>query len=66
MPTQIKSAGREKTHTKMLEAALARPGVSQAMKVYGSWREKDQGLDPYRSVFQKSVRVTTTNSSNSS
>ena len=33
---------RAQDHAEMLEAALARPGVREMMKVYGGWQEKDQ------------------------
>ena len=54
---------RAQDHAEMLEAALARPGVREMMKVYGGWQEKDQGLDVYRSATKKPERITTTNSS---
>lgn len=63
MPAQNKPAKRDQAHAEMLEAALARPGIHEAMEVYCNWLEKDQGLNPYRSVTQNPVRVTTTNSS---
>lgn len=50
----------------MLEAALARPGVRELAKAYGSWQEKDRGLDAYRSATKKPERIMTTNSSNAS
>ncbi len=55
---------RQREHTEMLEAALARPGVREVMKVYGEWQEKDQGLDAYRSATSEARSVVTTNSSN--
>ncbi len=64
MPAQSPPAKRNQAHAEMLEAALARPGIHEAMEVYRNWLEKDQGLNPYRSVTQNPVRVTTTNSSN--
>ena len=54
---------RAQAHAEMLEAALARPGVREVMRVYGGWQEKDQGLDVYRSATKKPERITTTNSS---
>ena len=54
---------RAQSHAEMLEAALARPGVRELMKVYSGWQEKDQGLDVYRSATKKPERITTTNSS---
>ena len=56
-------SGRERDHAEMLEAALARPGVREVMKVYGGWQEKDRGLDAYRSATKTPGRVTTTDSS---
>ena len=41
---------RAQDHTEMLEAALARPGVREIMKVYGGWQEREQVLDVYRSA----------------
>ena len=55
---------REQEYEAMLKAALARPGVYEVMKVYDGWREKDRGLDAYRSATKESHRILTTNSSN--
>lgn len=55
---------REREHAEMLEAALARPGVREVMKVYGGWQEKDRGLDSYRSATKEAQSIVTTNSSN--
>ena len=57
-------SGREQEHARMLEEALARPGVREAMKVYGLWQESDRGLDPHRSATKRTERITTTDSSN--
>lgn len=57
------SSKRAQDHAEMLEAALARPGVREVMKVYGGWREKDQVLEAYRPATKKPERVTTTDSS---
>ena len=55
---------REQVRTEMLRAAMERPGVHEVMQVYGGWRERDQGLDVYRSATKTSKKiVTTTNSS---
>ena len=54
---------RAQSHAEMLEAALARPGVRELMKVYSGWQEKDQGLDVYRLATKKPERITTTDSS---
>ena len=58
------SSQREKDHAELLKAALARPGVREVMQVYGSWQEKDRGLDAYRSATKRGELITTTNSSN--
>lgn len=55
---------REKDHAEMLEAALARPGVREMMKVYGDYQEKDRACDGYRAATTRAERITTTNSSN--
>ena len=54
---------REREHAKLLETALARPGIREVMKVYGNWQEKDRGLDSYRSATKEARRIVTTNSS---
>ena len=54
---------REREHAAMLDAALARPGIREAMDVYSGWQEKDRGLDAYRSTAKAAGRVTTSNSS---
>ena len=54
---------REREHAEMLEAALARPGVREAMDVYRGWQEKDRGLDAYRSATKPPGHVRTTDSS---
>ncbi len=64
MSTKTKFSKRKLAHADLLKAALARPGVHETMQVYCNWIEKDQGLNPYRSVIQKTTIVTTTNSSN--
>ena len=58
------NSDREREHAAMLKAALARPGVREAMQVFGGWREKDRGLDAYRAATKAPMRTTTTNSSN--
>ena len=55
-----------KRHAEMLEAALARPGIREVMKVYGAWKESDRGLDPYRAATRHPAHGTTTNTSNPS
>lgn len=54
---------RAQNHAELLEAALARPGVREVMKVYGGWQENGRALDAYRSATRKPERVRTTNSS---
>ena len=58
------NSDREREHAAMLEAALARPGVREAMQVFGGWQEKDRGLDAYRAATKAPTRTTTTDSSN--
>ncbi len=62
---QRSSSRREREHTELLKRALARPGVHELMSVYDNWREKDRGMDAYRSATKKPGRTATTNSSNS-
>lgn len=57
------SSKRADNHAEMLEAALARPGIREVMKVYGGWQEKDKMLDAYRSAARKPERIATTDSS---
>lgn len=54
---------RTQAHARMLKAALARPGVKEAMEVYGGWRERDRGLSSYRAASKKPSKIVTTNSS---
>ena len=61
---QGETTSREKECSKMLEAALARPGVREMMEVYNIWQEKDRGLDAYRSATAARGQVKTTDSSN--
>lgn len=61
---QRSSSRREQEHAELLERALARPGVREVMSVYDNWREKDRGLDAYRSATKRPGRTATTNSSN--
>ena len=64
MQTEKRSASkRAQDHAEMLEAALARPGVREIMKVYGGWQEREQMLDVYRSATKKLERIWTTDSS---
>lgn len=58
------NSDREREHAAMLETALARPGVREAMQVFGGWQEKDRCLDAYRAATKAPTRTTTTNSSN--
>ena len=57
-----KISERAQAHQEMLEKALSRPGVSEYMRVYNNWKEKDQRLDAYRSIRQISVEIDTTSS----
>ena len=63
--TRVES-DREKAHAKMLEEALARPGIREVMQVYQNWQEKDRELDAYRAATKRPERVTTTDRSNPS
>lgn len=54
-----RNSGRERAHAAMLEAALARPGVREALAVYRGWQEKDRALDAYRSAMRAVGRATT-------
>lgn len=55
---------REREHATMLEEALARPGVREAMQVFGGWQEKDRSLDAYRAATRAPTHTTTTDRSN--
>ena len=55
---------REQEHAEMLTAAVARPGVREAMKVFHDWQRKDRGLDAYRAVMDRTEKTTTTNHAN--
>ena len=66
MTARTKPAKREQAYAEMLEAALARPGIYEVMKVYGNWLEKEQGLASYRAVTQARAKIITTDSSDAS
>ena len=61
----VSRTSRVQEHEAMLKAALARPGVREAMRVYQDWQRKDQKLEPYRQVLKTNVIVITTNHTNS-
>ena len=56
-------SGREQGRAALLEAAYARPGVREMMKVYDNWHEQDRRLDAYRDALKVPGRTATTNSS---
>ena len=55
---------REREHAEMLTAAVARPGVREAMEVFQDWQRKDQALDAYRATVDRTEKTTTTNHAN--
>ncbi len=59
-----KQSSREMEQAAMLEEALRRPGVTEVMKVYESWKQIDNGLDVYRAATKKPQLITTTNHAN--
>ena len=61
---QQSSSKLEQESKKLLERALAQPGIRESMIVYGNWQEKNRGMSSYRSATKKSGRAVTTNSSN--
>lgn len=56
---------RDAEHTKLLREARKRPGVAEAMEVYGRWAELERSTVSYRFVTQAPRNVITTNSSDS-
>ena len=36
----------------LLQEALARPGIVELMRVYGSWKKQDQAQEPYREAMR--------------
>ena len=36
----------------LLQEALARPGIPEVVRVYGSWREQDRAQEPYREAMR--------------
>lgn len=61
---EVSRTSRVQEHEAMLKAALARPGVRAAMRVYQDWQMRDQELEPYRQVLKTNVIVITTNHTN--
>ena len=55
---------RVREHDRVLEEALARPGIRETIQVYESWRMRDQALDPYRAITRRRGRVTITDGTN--
>ena len=49
------NSSRKREYTAMLEAAQARPGVHEAMRVYGVWWERNRRPDAYRMAMKNSV-----------
>ena len=50
-------SARAREHDRMLEDALARPGVREFIRVYESWRTRDRALDPYRAMTRRRGRI---------
>lgn len=63
-------ARREQELAAMLEEALSRPGVREAMVMYRRWQEADQSMEAYRTATTRSswssTRDTTTDRTNPS
>ena len=36
----------------LLQEALARPGISEVMRVYENWQETDRAQEPYREAMR--------------
>jgi hypothetical protein len=36
----------------LLQEALARPGISEVMRVYENWKEQDRAQEPYREAMR--------------
>ena len=53
------NSNREREHAAMLEAALARPDVREAIQVIGGWQEKDRRIDAYRVAAKALARTAT-------
>ena len=54
----------DKRHGEMLEKALARPGIREAMDVFYGWQIRDEKLEAYRSVTSGAAQTTATNHTN--
>ncbi len=64
MKKRVEQSELEHDHDKLLQSALARPGVQEFMKVFGEWHELDRRMDVYRSATKRTYRIVTTNKSN--
>lgn len=62
---QKSKSERAENHDRMLEEALARPGVREMMEVYGNCQESNRHIETYRSAKRQTQRSWTTDSSNS-
>lgn len=56
---------REQAYDTMLQEALSRPGVREAMQVYQKWREANNDVDRYRRATNRRQRVTTSDRTSS-
>ena len=61
---EAEPSARAKEHAALLKAAMDRPGVYEAMKVYRNWQRADRGLDPYRAAARKRYIIITTDHAN--
>lgn len=57
-------SSREDAHAEMLQEALRRPGVREAMEVYRGWQRADNGLDSYREATKQPWVTATTDHAN--
>ena len=59
--TRSETSTLEQEREALLQKALDRPGIQEVMKLYGSWKEQDKRMRPYRSAIKKRFfKITTT------
>ena len=48
----------------MLQVALQRPGVREAMAIHDHWQEAERGLSSYRTIGKRPHSITSTDHAN--
>ena len=52
-PKKSPSLTRTEQQEALLQEALARPGIAEALRLYGNWKEMDRSQEPYRETMRR-------------